>query len=139
MICVGAAAVGLASAAVANASAATVTESGSSLVYPLVVKWSQIYNAATVQPHSTGSGKGINLVQIGQINIGASDAPMTSSQYGGASKNPVQIPWALSATGVGYHIPGVGYGLRLNGSVLAQIFSGKIKTWGSSAIVKRQA
>lgn len=137
MICVGAAAIGMtASAAVATASAATVTESGSSLVYPLVVKWSQTYSAATVQPHSTGSGKGINLVQIGQINIGASDAPMTSSQYGGAKQNPIQIPWALSATGVGYHIPGVGYGLRLNGTLLAEIFSGTIKTWNNKAILK---
>ena len=136
MICVGAAAVGLASAAVANASAATVTESGSSLVYPLVVKWSQLYSGATVQPHSTGSGKGINLVQIGQINIGASDAPMTSSQFGAAKQQPLQIPWALSATGVGYHIQGVGYGLKLTGPILSEIFSGAIKSWGSSAIVK---
>lgn len=132
----GAAAIGLASAAVATASAATVTESGSSLVYPLVVKWSQAYTAATVQPHSTGSGKGINLVQIGQINIGASDAPMTSSQYGAAKQQPLQIPWALSATGVGYHIHGVGYGLRLTGPILAEIFSGQIKSWSSKAIVK---
>ena len=136
MICAGAA-IGLtASAAVANASAATVTESGSSLVYPLVVKWSQTYSDAAVQPHSTGSGKGINLVQIGQINIGASDAPMTSSQYGAAKQQPIQIPWALSATGVGYHIPGVGYGLRLNGTLLAEIFSGKVKTWNNKAILR---
>ncbi|HWE60027.1 MAG TPA: phosphate ABC transporter substrate-binding protein PstS [Solirubrobacteraceae bacterium] len=132
----GAATVGLASAAVANTSAATVSESGSSLVYPLVVKWSQTYTADSVQPHSTGSGKGINLVQIGQINIGTSDAPMTSSQYGAAKQQPVQIPWALSATGVGYHIQGVGYGLKLTGPILAEIFSGKIKSWGTAAIVK---
>jgi phosphate transport system substrate-binding protein len=137
MICVGAAMFGVtASVAAASASAATVTESGSSLVYPLVIKWSTLYTTASIKPASTGSGKGINLVQIGQVNIGASDAPMTSSQYGSAPKNPVQIPWALSATGLGYNIPGVGYGLKLNGTLLAQIFSGKITTWNNKAILK---
>ncbi|HEY2654961.1 MAG TPA: substrate-binding domain-containing protein, partial [Solirubrobacteraceae bacterium] len=127
MICVGAAVFGVtASTAVAGASAATIKEAGSSLVFPLATLWSHKYTSNTVQTSSVGSGKGINLVQLGQVDIGASDAPMTPSQYSGdKSGTPVQIPWALSATGVGYNIPGV-HGLRLNGTVLAEIFSGKI-------------
>jgi phosphate transport system substrate-binding protein len=99
--------------------------------------WKNKYTTNTVSPASVGSGKGINLIQLGQVDIGASDAPMTSSQYGGDhAGTPVQIPWALSATGVGYNIPGIGYGLHLSGPVLAQIFSGKITNWGNSAITK---
>jgi phosphate transport system substrate-binding protein len=138
MICLGVAAVGVtASCATASASAATIKEAGSSLVFPLVSTWATRYHAATVTPSSVGSGKGINLIQVGQVDIGASDAPMTPAQYSGdRSGTPVQIPWALSATGVGYHIPGVGYGLQLNGPVLAGIFSGKITQWSNSAILK---
>jgi phosphate transport system substrate-binding protein len=137
MICVGAAVFGVtASTAVAGASAATIKEAGSSLVFPLATLWSHKYTNNTVQTSSVGSGKGINLVQLGQVDIGASDAPMTPSQYSGdKAGTPVQIPWALSATGVGYNIPGV-HGLRLNGTVLAEIFSGKITTWGDKAITK---
>ena len=138
MICAGVAALGVAaSCATASASATTIKEAGSSLVYPLATAWANKYSGATVQTASVGSGKGINLIQVGQVDIGASDAPMTSSQFSGDhAGTPVQIPWALSATGVGYNIPGVSYGLQLNASVLAGIFSGTITTWGSPAIVK---
>ena len=126
-----------ASTAVASAAAATIKEAGSSLVFPLATLWSHKYTTNTVQTSSVGSGKGINLIQLGQVDIGASDAPMTSSQFSGdKSGNPVQIPWALSATGVGYNIPGIRSGLHLNGTVLAEIFSGKITTWGNKAITK---
>jgi phosphate transport system substrate-binding protein len=138
MICVGAAVFGLtaSTATVASASAATIKEAGSSLVFPLATLWSHKYTTNSVTTSSVGSGKGINLIQLGQVDIGASDAPMTPSQYSGdKSGTPVQIPWALSATGVGYNIPGV-HGLHLSGPVLAEIFSGKISTWGNKAITK---
>jgi phosphate transport system substrate-binding protein len=138
LICVGAAVFGVtASTAVAGASAATIKEAGSSLVYPLATLWSHKYTANQVTTLSVGSGKGINLIQLGQVDIGASDAPMTASQYNADHfGTPIQIPWALSATCVGYNIPGIGYGLHLSGPVLAQIFSGKITSWGDKAITK---
>jgi phosphate transport system substrate-binding protein len=138
MMCATLAALGMsASCAAASASAASIKEAGSSLVFPLVTKWAAKYSGATVQASSVGSGKGINLIQVGQVDIGASDAPMTSAQFSGDTfGTPVQIPWALSATGVGYNIPGVGYGLQLNGSVLAGIFSGKITNWNNATILR---
>jgi phosphate transport system substrate-binding protein len=135
MICVGAVAAGaLASTGVATASATTISEGGSSLVYPVASVWASHYTGATVNTAAGGSGKGIQEVTAGQVDIGASDAPMTSGQYG--SGNYVQIPWGLSATGIGYNLPGIGNGLKLNANVLAQIYTGAIKTWGSPAITK---
>jgi phosphate transport system substrate-binding protein len=139
MLCVGAAALGVtASVAVASASAATtVTENGSSLVYPLVALWTTgAASLGAIAPTSSSSGAGIGLIQTNAVNIGASDAPMTSSQYAGDTHSPVQIPWALSATGVGYNIPGVKSGLKLNAAILAGIYDGKITKWSNSAIVK---
>lgn len=137
IICVGVATLGVtATSGAATAFATTIKEAGSSLAFPLVSTWGSHYTAATIQPAAGGSGKGIGLIQVGQVDIGASDAPMTSSQYGDdKSGTPVQIPWALSATGVGYHIPGVGHGLKVNAAILAGIFSGKITTWNNKAIL----
>jgi phosphate transport system substrate-binding protein len=40
----------------------------------------------------------------------------------------VQIPWALSATGIGFNVPGV-HRLHLTGNVLAGIYLGQITNW----------
>jgi phosphate transport system substrate-binding protein len=46
----------------------------------------------------------------------------------------VQIPWAFSATSVMYNVSGVGYGLKLTGPVLANIYLGHIKKWNDKQI-----
>lgn len=138
MICVGALAAGaLATTGVASASAANITEAGSSLVYPVASVWASHYAASgsnTVSTRAGGSGAGIAAVTAGQVDIGASDAPMTSSQYG--SGNYVQIPWGLSATGIGYNLPGITTGLKLTGNVLAEMYTGKISSWSDPQITK---
>jgi phosphate transport system substrate-binding protein len=136
MICVGAAVFGAtATTAVASASAASIPEAGSSLVYPLVSIWQNHYSAATIAPAAGGSSTGISDIQANSVDIGASDAPMTSSQYSGDSHSPVEIPWALTATGVGYNIPGIKSGLKLNATILAEIYTGKISNWNNKAIL----
>ncbi len=121
----------------ASASATTLKEAGSSLVYPLVAKWSHAYTADTISPAAGGSGAGISDISANGVDIGASDAPMSSSQYAGdASHNPIEIPWALSATEVVYNIPGLHAGLHLTATIMAEIYTGKITSWNSSAIVK---
>jgi phosphate transport system substrate-binding protein len=137
MICLGAAVFGVvASTGVASASA-KITEAGSSLVFPLAQVWAQHYSADSITTAAGGSIAGIDGIQQGAIDIGASDAPMTPDQYAGVtSGTPVQMPWALSATGIGYNVPGVKAGLNLNAAVMAQIYTGKITSWGSSAITK---
>jgi phosphate transport system substrate-binding protein len=98
MICVGAAVFGVtASTAIASASATSIPEAGSSLVYPLVSIWQNHYTAATIAPGAGGSSTGIADIQANSVDIGASDAPMTSSQYSADSHGPVEIPWALYA------------------------------------------
>ena len=126
-----------ATASVASASAA-ITEAGSSLVYPLVYKWSTVYTATKISPAAGGSGTGIADISAASpsVNIGASDAPMTSSQYSADSHGAVEIPWALSATDVVYNIPGLHSGLKLTATIMAEIYTGKITTWSSPAILK---
>jgi phosphate transport system substrate-binding protein len=138
MICVGAAVMGLAATASVASASAAITEAGSSLVYPLVYKWSTSYTTTKVSAAAGGSSAGIADISASSpsVNIGASDAPMTSSQYSADSHNAVEIPWALSATDVVYNIPGIHAGLHLNATILAEIYTGKITSWASSAILK---
>ena len=104
-----------------------ITEAGSSLVYPLVYKWSTVYTTTKVSPAAGGSSAGISDISASSpsVNIGASDAPMTSSQYSSDSHNAVEIPWALSATDVVYNIPGLHAGLKLSATIVAEIYTGR--------------
>ena len=133
----GAAALGfMATTAVASASAATIKEAGSSLVFPLTYRWSQVYHNNSVVAAAGGSGLGITDIQQNSVNIGASDAPMSTQQYSQDPHNPVEIPWALSATTVAYKIPGIHAGLKLTATIVAEIYTGKITRWSSPAILK---
>ncbi|MGD0808665.1 MAG: phosphate ABC transporter substrate-binding protein PstS [Acidimicrobiales bacterium] len=117
-----------------------ITEEGSTLLLPLFELWSdayhQQYGNIDLTPGGGGSGKGVSDAANGVINIGASDAYLSSaqvSQYPGL-KN---IALAISAQMVNYNIPFLkpaGVHLVLSGSVLSQIFQGKITEWNDPAI-----
>ncbi|MDQ0190804.1 phosphate ABC transporter substrate-binding protein PstS [Alicyclobacillus cycloheptanicus] len=132
----------LSTAAVAapTALASTVlTESGSSLMYPLFTnEWDSAYQKAagvTIRPASTGSGTGITDAEKGLVDIGASDAYLPPATLQ-AMPNMENIPLAVSAQQVMYNLPGISQSthLKLSGNVLAQIYLGKITNWDNSQI-----
>jgi phosphate transport system substrate-binding protein len=90
-------------------------------------------NAVAVNYSAVGSGAGIAQISARTVDFGASDAPMTRDQAS-ACHGCVQIPWAFSATSVMYNVSGVGYGLKLTGPVLANIYLGHIKKWNDKRI-----
>jgi phosphate transport system substrate-binding protein len=121
----------------ANASGKSISETGSTLLFPLFGSWQNAYSSAnskvTITSGSTGSGTGIADAATGLVNIGASDAYLSSSdttQY----PNLVNIPLTVAALMVNYTVPGVNKPIDLNGTVLAQIYTGKITKWNDSAI-----
>jgi phosphate transport system substrate-binding protein len=126
------------SAAAASAATPTLSGAGSTLVAPIEAKWAAVWETSTsslVNYSPVGSGSGEMDIAAGLVDFGASDAPL--SVYSGVPFNIVQIPWALSATGVGYHINGLrprGSVLHLTGSVLAGIYLGQITRWNSPLI-----
>jgi len=108
-------------------------------LFPLFGAWQTAYSAAdtsvTITSGATGSGTGIADAANGLVNIGASDAYLSSSdmsQYPGL----VNIPLTVAALDVNYNVTGVKKPLNLNGTVLAQIYTGKITMWNDSAIAK---
>jgi phosphate transport system substrate-binding protein len=137
-VTVAAAVVPAASASVA--SAATIQGEGSTLVAPLEAEWAAAYDSShsglNITYNAAGSGKGLAAIGAGQVDFGASDAPLSASTT--ACNGCSQMPWALTATGVGFHTNGLKK-LHLSGPVLAQIYLGQIKNWNDSRIKKLQA
>jgi phosphate transport system substrate-binding protein len=115
------------------------TEEGSTLLLPLFELWSTAYHQqhanVSVAPGGGGSGKGVTDAANGVINIGASDAYLTSSQV---SQYPgmKNIALAISSQMVNYNIPFLKAGVHLNlsGQVISQIYQGKITDWNDPAI-----
>lgn len=119
----------------ANAMAASLTGAGSTLVEPLEADWSLGWQSATghsVSYDGVGSAAGITAITSRQVDFGASDAPMTAAQQT-ACNGCDQIPWALSATAVGFHLNGVST-MKLTGKVLAEIYLGQIANWDNAQI-----
>lgn len=124
-------------AASAAASTGSLTGAGSTLVAPFEAYWGQEFEkqkGVKVTYAAVGSGSGIAQISGRTVDFGASDAPMTPAQAAGC-KGCVQIPWALTATGIGFHVNGVKR-LRLTGPVVADIYLGKIKKWNAAPIKK---
>ena len=122
----------------ALAASGTLSGAGSTLVAPLEAEWAsgfQNKTGNTVSYQAVGSGTGISDISSRLVDFGASDAPLTPSQASGCH-GCTQIPWALSATGVGYNVPGVGNKLKLTGPTIAKIYLGQITNWDNPAIKK---
>ena len=121
----------------APSSGNTITETGSTLLFPLFGAWQSSYNSANPNVHiysaGTGSGVGISSAATGTATIGGSDAYLSSAdmvKYPGL----LNIPLTVAAVMVNYNLPTVKAPLKLDGTVLAQIYSGKITNWNDKAI-----
>src|ERR1700727_2243336 len=107
----------------------TIKEAGSSPLYPLMGTWAAAYHrqapGVTVTAASTSSGKGIAAASAGAVDLGASDAYLSS---GDLVKTPtlVNIPLVIAAQTVIYNLPDMSTSdhVRLDGAVLAAIYQG---------------
>ena len=131
------AAVNLPKSGVEKPAGGTVTETGSTLLYPLFNLWATGYHTqypnTTIQTAGTGSGTGISEAENGTIDIGASDAYLSPSV---THSNPdlKNIPLAISSQLVVYNVPGITGHLKLSGKVLSSIYQGQITSWNNSQI-----
>ena len=110
------------------------TETGSSLLYPLMTAWAGSYSAATLSAAATGSGTGQSYAELGLVNIGASDGYLKNA----SQTNLINLPVAISAQLVYYNLPGITAHLNLNGTVLAMIYNGTITKWNDPMILAAQ-
>ncbi|MBV8614873.1 MAG: phosphate ABC transporter substrate-binding protein PstS [Acetobacteraceae bacterium] len=114
-----------------------ITETGSTLMLPLLQEWAAAYAKVApnlrLAPSGSDSGTGIASVIKGTVLLGASDAYMSDPEV---AKNPgiLNIPLAISAQTINYNLPGLARRLRLSGPVLAGIYRGRTTDWSDPAI-----
>jgi len=128
---------GLSASAEASSANGTLLGAGSTLIAPLMAQWTNDFGNRDnigVTYGAVGSGAGIAQITARTVAFGASDAPLSSAQAA-ACNGCVQIPWALSATGIAFNLPGISY-VRVTGPILASMYTGKIKMWNDPQLVK---
>lgn len=126
---------GMAQAAAAQSK---LTGAGATFPNPIYSKWFDAYSkkaGVQINYQSVGSGAGIRQFTEGTVDLGASDGPMNESQIAAVNANVVHIPTVMGAVVVTYNLPGLGdTKLKLDGTVLVDIFMGRITKWDDKRI-----
>lgn len=116
--------------------AADITGAGATFPYPIYAKWADAYKKQTgirMNYQSIGSGGGIKQIKAKTVDFGASDKPLTPEEL---EKNGLtQFPAVMGGVVPVINLDGIKAGqIKLTGTVLADIFLGKIKQWDDPAI-----
>ena len=131
------AAAGLAVAAFATPAAALdISGAGATFPYPVYAKWAEAYKKETgngINYQSIGSGGGIKQIKAKTVTFGASDAPLPGPEL--EKEGLVQVPMVMGAIVPVVNLEGIKNGeIVLDGTSLAKIFLGEIKTWDDPAL-----
>jgi phosphate transport system substrate-binding protein len=118
--------------------AAQITGAGATFPAPVYAKWAEAYKAATgvsLNYQAIGSGGGIKQIQAKTVDFGATDDPMSADELSKAGL--VQFPAVIGGVVPVVNLQGVKPGeMKLNGTVLADIYRGQVKTWNDPAIAQ---
>jgi phosphate transport system substrate-binding protein len=128
-----------ASAAPAKASgSAGLTGAGATFPAPLYTKWFSEYAAKTgteINYQPIGSGGGIKQLSEQTVDFGGSDAPMTDDEMSKAKGGAIMhIPTVVGVVAISYNLPSLTQPLKLTGTLVSDIFLGKITKWNDSRI-----
>jgi phosphate transport system substrate-binding protein len=109
---------------------------GATFPYPLYSKMFHTYDGATgvrVNYNSIGSGGGIKALTDKTVDFGASDAFLNDREEAAMGAPVHHIPTCIGAVVLSYNLDGTS-ALKLDGTVLAGIFLGKVIKWNDPAI-----
>ena len=124
----------------ASAEPVQIDGAGATFPYPIYSKWFSEYNKlhpdVRINYQSIGSGGGIRQLTNQTVFFGATDGPMTREQLLAAPGRVLHVPTVLGAVVPIYNLEGVDAALKFSGTVLADIFLGKITKWSDPAIAK---
>lgn len=115
---------------------AQVNGAGATFPAPLYAKWAAEYAKETsvkINYQSVGSGAGIKQIEARTVAFGATDMPLKDERL--KELNVIQFPTVIGGVVPVINIKGIEPGqLKLSGTVLADIYLGKIKKWDDEAI-----
>ncbi|MBV9046707.1 MAG: phosphate ABC transporter substrate-binding protein PstS, partial [Solirubrobacterales bacterium] len=114
----------------------TINGAGSTLAAPIYQQWGSTLKSqgVTVNFNPVGSGAGIAELQSATVDFAGSDPALKPADISKAKGPLYQFPVAFGAITVSYNLSGIKSGLKLDGTTLADIFLGQIKTWNNPAI-----
>jgi phosphate transport system substrate-binding protein len=111
---------------------------GATFPAPIYTKWFQDYNkshpSVEINYQAIGSGGGIKQLTEKTVDFGASDAPMTDDEISKVGGGVLHIPTVLGAVVITYNLPTVKKAIRLDGSIVADMFAGRISKWNDKKI-----
>jgi phosphate ABC transporter phosphate-binding protein len=126
--------------------AVTLNGAGATLTYPLLsnigLSYTKIHPNVYINYQPIGSIAGINAHIAKTVDFGATYPPLTYEQSLRAP-NTLHIPESISAVVLGYNVVDdpssnpphhIQTGLRLNGTVIAEMFLGNITRWNDRSI-----
>src|SRR5262245_31515596 len=120
------------------AMASEITGAGASFPNPIYSKWADAYQKATgnrMNYQSIGSSGGIRQIRAKTVDFGASDAPLKADEL--QKDGLLQFPTVFGAVVPVINLPGLKPGeLKLTGTVLADIYAGKINKWNDKALTE---
>ncbi len=121
-----------------SAAAADITGAGASFPAPIYGKWADAYQKATgnrINYQSIGSGGGIKQITAKTVDFGASDMPLKGDVLD--KDGLVQFPTVIGGVVPVVNLAGIKPGeLKLTGTVLADIYIGKITKWNDKAVAE---
>src|SRR5258708_38225184 len=113
---------------------------GSVIPKGLYGTWADAYTERNPQIHvkylALGSTEGIKQMTEGLADFGGGEIPISDEEMRAAGKTILQLPLFLTAVVPVYNVPGANQDLRFSGKVLADIYTGKIKSWNHPDLVK---
>jgi phosphate transport system substrate-binding protein len=113
------------------------TGAGSTFIYPvlsaMIAQYQQGTPSVQINYQSIGSGGGISALEGKTVDFAASDAPLQAADIAKAP-SALTIPATIGAVTVAYNLPGIKSNLHLTGSVVADIFLGKVTMWNDPEI-----
>ena len=123
--------------AIAGSAAATdISGAGSTFAAPIYAKWAEAYKAQTgigLNYQAIGSGGGIKQIKAGTVEFGGTDKPLTPQEL--AESGLYQFPTVVGGVVPVVNLPGIRPGqIKLTGSLLADIYLGKVNRWNAPAI-----
>src|SRR5262245_28313463 len=117
----------------------TLKGAGATAPYLAYSKWLEEFRKSDpnidLQYKATGSGDGIRQLQEGTVDFAASDIPLTDEEIAKLKVKPLHFPTLVGAIVPIYNVAQAG-DLQFDGETLADIFSGKIKSWNDPAIIR---
>ncbi len=117
----------------------TINGAGATFPNPIYSKWFDEYGKlhpdVKINYQPIGSGGGIKQLTAQTVFFGATDGPMTDEQLKGAPGPILHFPTVLGGVVPIYNVP-VAPSMRFTGSLLADIYLGKVNKWNDPAVKK---